>query len=146
MPFTRRRCGHRGSVRTDTTAEFLHLGAIRFCLPMGTVYQICVFCQSFFKACLNHCENPLKFIGKAVIMAAQIIIYKTPRQRMCALPPAADKGKITARLKMSAKENVINNEARKGTQALPKAVRCVGADDLTLPPFENQYPASSRGV
>ena len=27
MPFTRRRCGHRGSVRTDITAEFYHLGA-----------------------------------------------------------------------------------------------------------------------
>ena len=74
MPVTRRRCGHRGSVRADIPAKFLHkFLQFRFCLPMGTVYQIREFCQSFFKACLNHCENALKFIDKAVIMATQII-------------------------------------------------------------------------
>ena len=41
MPFTRRRCGHRGSVRADIPAKFLHkFLQFRFCLPMGTVYQI----------------------------------------------------------------------------------------------------------
>ena len=41
MPVTRRRCGHRGSVRADIPAKFLHkFLQFRFCLPMGTVYQI----------------------------------------------------------------------------------------------------------
>ena len=29
----------------------------------------------------------------------------------------------------------MNNETRKETQVLPKDVRCVGADDLTLQPL-----------
>ena len=40
----------------------------------------------------------------------------------------------------------MNNETRKETQALPKAVRYIGADDLTLPLFENQYPVQPMGV
>lgn len=41
MPVTRRRCGRRGSVRADIPAKFLHkFLQFRFCLPMGTVYQI----------------------------------------------------------------------------------------------------------
>ena len=40
----------------------------------------------------------------------------------------------------------MNNETRKETQVLPKDVRYVGADDLTLPLFENQYPVQPMGV
>ena len=40
----------------------------------------------------------------------------------------------------------MNNEPRKETQVLPKDVRCVGADDLTLSLFENQYPVQPMGV
>ena len=40
----------------------------------------------------------------------------------------------------------MSNENRTETQALPKAVRYVGADDLTLPLFENQYPVQPMGV
>lgn len=40
----------------------------------------------------------------------------------------------------------MSNETRKETQALPKAVRYIGADDLTLPLFENQYPVQPMGV
>ena len=40
----------------------------------------------------------------------------------------------------------MNNETRKETQVLPKDVRCVGADDLTLSLFENQYPVQPMGV
>ena len=40
----------------------------------------------------------------------------------------------------------MNNETRKETQVLPKDVRCVGADDLTLSLFENQYPIQPMGV
>ena len=46
---------------------------------------------------------------------------------------------------MSAKESEMNNETRKETQVLPKDVRYVGADDLTLPLFENQYPVQPMG-
>ena len=54
--------------------------------------------------------------------------------------------KITPQLKNSAKESALNNETRKETQVLPKDVRYVGADDLTLPLFENQYPVQPMGV
>ena len=40
----------------------------------------------------------------------------------------------------------MDNETRKETQVLPKDVRYVGADDLTLPLFENQYPVQPMGV
>ena len=40
----------------------------------------------------------------------------------------------------------MNNETRKETQVLPKDVRYVGADDLALPLFENQYPVQPMGV
>ena len=40
----------------------------------------------------------------------------------------------------------MNNETRKETQVLLKDVRYVGADDLTLPLFENQYPVQPMGV
>ena len=40
----------------------------------------------------------------------------------------------------------MNNETRKETQVLPKDVRYVGADDLTLPLFENQSPVQPMGV
>ena len=40
----------------------------------------------------------------------------------------------------------MNNETGKETQVLPKDVRYVGADDLTLPLFENQYPVQPMGV
>ena len=40
----------------------------------------------------------------------------------------------------------MNNETRKENQALPESIRCVGADDLTLSLFENQYPVQPMGV
>ena len=40
----------------------------------------------------------------------------------------------------------MNNEIRNESQALPESIRCVGADDLTLSLFENQYPVQPMGV
>ena len=40
----------------------------------------------------------------------------------------------------------MNNEIRNEGQALPESIRCVGADDLTLSLFENQYPVQPMGV
>ena len=40
----------------------------------------------------------------------------------------------------------MNNETRNEGQALPESIRCVGADDLTLSLFENQYPVQPMGV
>ena len=40
----------------------------------------------------------------------------------------------------------MNNETRNESQALPESIRCVGADDLTLSLFENQYPVQPLGV
>ena len=54
--------------------------------------------------------------------------------------------KITPQLKNSARENAMNNEIRNESQALPESIRCVGADDLTLSLFENQYPVQPMGV
>ena len=39
----------------------------------------------------------------------------------------------------------MNNEIRNESQALPESIRCVGADDLTLSLFENQYPVQPMG-
>ncbi len=40
----------------------------------------------------------------------------------------------------------MNNEIRNESQALSESIRYVGADDLTLPLFENQYPVQPMGV
>ena len=47
---------------------------------------------------------------------------------------------------MSAKQIAMHNEIRNESQALPESIRCVGADDLTLSLFENQYPVQPMGV